>query len=812
MSKDFIAGLVKIRDGVYNERNTNVSGYQVTKRTGTILDDAITNKDKIGERTKIRDRNLQTRKVSRIQSISRQQPTSKTKYVVLDSRAIDEISEMSNSQRRNFLSHLSDSDRRRVLRAIRVKDDLEDGQVKRRDLNRELEPQDLYVINDLLTKFAYSRKDDELRMLESYKDLLDETDGQEMAVLTLINKVIDGDLDLDADADVINDVCTFLEDNGFETESLEASLEAGFGGTLGTDDDIVEEESEDEGDLDLGEDEGLEEDLGGDEDNLDLDLEGGEEEDEEGESKLGLGDSAKPKQTLRERVADSRKIKDSSIDKDEIMEMLENIKGNRKSELVVYNANGEKYERIFYLGALNIGTRYVLNVYENGNIIEEKDYLDYQKNVNELCNRIYNDIKNVSGSIKQISDTKKKALKPFESVESNIIDDSYNLAMDVLNNKVINIMDSSNEIISKYVDMTGEEVRVKDCFNKAFTYSLSKISDNNVQQKVMDDIIDDIDESLGEENADAEGKTLLESLGSALEAFANGDNSELQALSELTIDDVQPEEDFDITNENNDEEEEGEEDEDNLEDEEENKPHKLDLNVKLGDSVKNLATALLNKDKKANEYIDQLKDSVDVLRKYNFKISDDEMMEEEEEYIQPEFDVVEPILTREEFQSTYDYPVYVGEMAKETNPCACINPTAVNYGETNPIIQVECNGVVQNWMPITGSNEKVVEELEKEGVDVAKTITDNCVPIEDYYVAAAKTNNLGLIDDKFYKRKLSDSGWVCDGIADCVAGCEGVAEGATFVQSGLTTMPKVVPSGSVLIYGTKYDYYNKMNK
>lgn len=721
MSKgDFLAGLVKIRDGVYNERNTNVSGYQVTKRTGTILDDAITDKDKIGERMKIRDRNLQTRKVSRIQSISRQQPTSKTKYVVLDSRAIDEISEMSNSQRRNFLSHLSDSDRRRVLRAIRVKDDLDDGEVKRRDINRELEPQDLYVINDLLTKFAYSRKDDELKMLESYKDLLDETDGQEMAVLTLINKVIDGDLDMEADADVINDVCTFFEDNGFETESLEASLAAGFGDTMG-DADIEGEDTEDS-DLDLGEDEGLEEegdDLGGED--IDLDLEGGDEEGEEGDNKLGLGDSAKPKQTLRERVADSKK---------------------------------------------------------------------------------------------RVADTEKKALKSFASVESDIIDDSYNLAMDVLNNKVTNIMDSSNEIISKYVEMTGEEVRVKDCFNKSFTYSLSKISDNmhnDMHQKVMDDIINDIDESLGEESAESEGKTLLESLGSALEAFANGDNSELEALSELTIDDVQAEEDFDITNENNDEEE---EDEVGLEDEEEGekKPHKLDLNVKLGDSVKNLATALLNKDKKANEYIDQLKDSVDVLRKYNFKISDDEMMEEEEEYVQPEFDVVEPILTREEFQSTYDYPVYVGEMAKETNPCACINPTAVNYGETNPIIQVECNGVVQNWMPITGSNEKVVEELEKEGVDVAKTITDNCVPIEDYYTAAAKTNNLGLIDDRFYKRKMSDNAWVCDGIADCVAGCEGVGEGATFVQSGMTVIPKVVPSGSVLIYGTKYDYYNKMNK
>ena len=190
----FLAGLIAIRDGVNTTQKANVNGLEVTRRSGTVLDDAIGSRNTINNRLKIKDRNAINYKTSRIQSMSKQQPTNaKTKYVVLDSRDINEIRSMNNVQRRNFLAHLSDSDRRRVLRAIRVKDDLEDGQIKRRDLNRELEPQDLYVINDLLTKFAYSRKDDELRMLESYKDLLDETDGQEAAVLTLINKVIDGD-------------------------------------------------------------------------------------------------------------------------------------------------------------------------------------------------------------------------------------------------------------------------------------------------------------------------------------------------------------------------------------------------------------------------------------------------------------------------------------------------------------------------------------------------------------------------------------------------------------------------------------------
>ena len=717
----FLAGLIAIRDGVNTTQKANVNGLEVTRRSGTVLDDAIGSRNTINNRLKIKDRNAVNYKTSRIQSISKQQPTNaKPKYVVLDSRAIKEIRAMNNIQRRNFLAHLSDSDRRRVLRAIRVKDDLEDGQLKRRDLNRELEPQDLYVINDLLTKFAYSRKDDELRMLESYKDLLDETDGQELAVLTLINKVIDGDLDMDADAEVINNVFNFFEDNGFETDSLDASLTAAFGGVNATD--VVSEDEENADDLSLdGNDIDSDLDIEGEDDlGADLDMEGDEDlgldnenndldEDTDNDVDLSLGDSAKTKALTKNKIADSKQAK-------------------------------------------------------------------------------------------------KPTQKFNEDIETKIIDDSYDLAMGVLKGEITNIVDCSNDIVAKYSELTGDNVRVKDCFDRAFACSINKISnflhkDINVQ-KVKDDIIEDIDNQLGEETTEAEGKTLLESLGSALEAFANGDNTELQALAELTVDDVQPEEDFDITNEDEDadNEEENNEDELDLEDEDD------DLSINLGDSVVNLAKALLNNDKKANVYIDRLKDSVDILRKYNFKISDSELMEEEEYVEQPDVDVVEPLLTREEFQSTYEYPVYVGEMAKEANPVACINPTSVNYGDINPIIQVECNGAIQNWMPITGSNEKVVEQLNQEGVDVAKTISDNCVPIEDYYAAAAKTNNLGLIDDKFYKRKLSDSGWVCEGIADCIANCEGVEEGATFMQSGLTTMPKMVPSGSVLIYGTKYDY------
>jgi len=708
------SNLIKVRNGESLTPIADAHDLRVRRKSGTVLDDAINSRTHryVGDRERISDRRY---KPTQISNISRS--TSKTRYVVLDSRAIDEIADMSNAQRRGFLSKLSDGERRKVLRELRARrvvDGLDDGMVRRRDLNRTLEPQDLYVINDLLTKFAYSRKDDELRMLESYKDILDENDGQELAVLTLINKVIDGDLDLEADSDVINDVFNFLEDNDFETESLEASLNAGFGDTVAESADIVGEDEDalgDEGDFDSGE-EGDE--LGGDDD-LDLGDEGNEEpdmdieeeEEEGGDVDLGLADSAK-KKPLKIDIAS--KIRDSK------------------------------------------------------------------------------------------ADAKKERLEPFSRVEPLIIDDSYDLAMAMLKGETLNIHDGVSNIIEKYTNRCGDSVRVKDTFDRAFAKSVQQISDylHKEQQRVKDDIIEQIDEKLGEDSEESESASILQSLGSALEAYANGDATELEALSELSLEDINPQDE--------DAEEEETENENAEEEEAEDEGFDLELTDSAVNAI-NLAKALINKDKSANAIIDKLKDQVGVLKKYNFKISDSDIYEEELEDV----DVVEPLLTHDEFRSVYQYPAYVGEMAKEANPSQCVSIESVNYGDLSPVIQVECNGVTQNWMPIMGSSEDVVAKLEAEDADAAAVISDCCVPVEDYYAAAAKTNNLGIVDSKFYKRKLSDEGWVCDELPSFITD-EACEAGATFVPSGLTTMGKMIPSGSVLIYGTKYDYYNKAKK
>jgi hypothetical protein len=748
---DFLTGLVKIRNGE-NQADSSIRGLEVVRQKRTVLDDAITSNKKTNL-SRVSDKSFY--KPSRISRISQAERPQKTQYIVLDSRAIDEIAEMGNAQRRKFLSRLSDGERRKVLRALKVRDDLEDGELERRDLNRELEPQDLYVINDLLTKYAYSRKDDELRMLESYKDILNDNDPQEAAVIDIINKVIDNTLDLAADEDELNILYDFLEDNEFETESLQTALSIGFGDTLPENEGIVGEETEEEPNLDLegGDDLGGD-DLGGE----DLDLEDEEETEEEPDLDLNLGDSVKRNPQPIRRVSDNRK-----------------------------------------------------EIARPENRIERK----------------------------RVEDTAKET---FEDVEALIIDDTYDLAEDMLNGKVMNISDSMNDIVKRYTTRCGEQVRVKDCMDRAFAHSVTELSlDKAVQtQKVKDDIIDQIDERLGEESGEeGDTKTLLASLGSALEAFANGDTTELEALSELTVDDINPEEesidqdfgeddglggddlsleeggdDLDLgggtvdepemeLNSDLDEEDEDKEDEDEDEEDEDD--------LKLGDSAHNavlLAKLLVNKDKRANKVIDALKEDLPILKKYNFKISDSELVEEQLEPV----DVVEPLFNREEFHSVYQTPAYIGEMAKESAPVECFPAVSVNYGDLSPVIQVECeNGTVQNWIPIMGSSEKVAELLSAEGAEVEKIISDNCVPADDYYTAAAKTNNLGVIDSKFYKRKLSDEMWVCDEVPEFIKD-DGIEAGATFAQEGLTTMPKAVPSGSVLIYGTKYNYYNKSKK
>ena len=443
---DFLTGLVKIRNG---EERTEGSarGLEVVRQKRTVLDDAI-NAIKNNNKTLSRISDKSHYKPSRISRITQVDRPQKTQYIVLDSHAIDEIADMGNAERRKFLSRLSDGERRKVLRAlnaVKVRDDLDSGELERRDLNRKIEIQDLYVINDLLTKYAYSRKDDELRMLESYKDILNESDPQEAAVIDIINKVIDNELDLTADEEELNILYDFLEDNKFETESLQTALTIAFGDTIDEDNGVVGDDEPESDDLDVD---------GGD----DLD---NETEDETPDVKLNLGDSQRKRPQPSKRIADNRKQ---------------------------FPRPERRIER------------------------------------------------------KRVEDTVKES---FDDVEALIIDDAYNLADDMLNGRLMNVSDSMNDIVERYTKRCGERVRVKDCMDRAFAHSVTEISMQKSAhtQKVKDDIIDQIDERLGEESGNGgDGKTLLESLGSALEAFANGDTSELEALSELSVDDINPEE------------------------------------------------------------------------------------------------------------------------------------------------------------------------------------------------------------------------------------------------------------------------------
>ena len=111
MSGDFLTGLVKIRNG---EERTEGSarGLEVVRQKRTVLDDAI-NAIKNNNKTLSRISDKSHYKPSRISRITQVDRPQKTQYIVLDNRAIDEIADMGNTERRKFLSRLSDGERRK---------------------------------------------------------------------------------------------------------------------------------------------------------------------------------------------------------------------------------------------------------------------------------------------------------------------------------------------------------------------------------------------------------------------------------------------------------------------------------------------------------------------------------------------------------------------------------------------------------------------------------------------------------------------------------------------------------------------------
>lgn len=335
-----------------------------------------------------------------------------------------------------------------------------------------------------------------------------------------------------------------------------------------------------------------------------------------------------------------------------------------------------------------------------------------------------------------------------------------------------------------------EEI-VNNKFNETVNASREQLIRDSVIDKIAEsDLLDDNGDPVSEETK----PTVVELLSEALEDFVNGDSSKLENLSKIQVEGATVSLDTSVKE---DESEEGSglgsgdldldlDSEIDVEDE------------NLGDSV-DFARALL---KKSYADIARLEDSlrhkVAALSKYSFKVQD--YTPATPCSFEQQVGVVNPPLTHDEYHSIRpEVPGYIGQLAKQGNPVQ-IPPTAT-IERDGDYLNVTFNGVTQKWMPIVGSVEDI--DLDAPQNEVIQAVQDGCVPVYDAHKAAALTNNLDVIDSRFYKKHLNDCTWAFDEVPQCLSCVEGVTP-----ECSVTPCYGVSPTegvlGEVEICGQKY--------
>lgn len=166
-----------------------------------------------------------------------------------------------------------------------------------------------------------------------------------------------------------------------------------------------------------------------------------------------------------------------------------------------------------------------------------------------------------------------------------------------------------------------------------------------------------------------------------------------------------------------------------------------------------------------NVLVDSLKSRVPALKKYNFKISDCAPVICPCE--QP-MNTINPSLTRSEY---YDMcpvcPDYFDLVCAQYTTPLC--PSCNEYQVQENGLCVNPNGIPQMYYPYGCSLQEIGDLLAgADSDDYVSIINANCCPMEDAMNLAAMTNNLGFIDNTFYKRHIGDSEWVFDSVPECL--------------------------------------------
>lgn len=445
------------------------------------------------------------------------------------------------------------------------------------------------------------------------------------------------------------------------------------------------------------------------------------------------------------RYLELKKVKDdNSVSKLEVLN-LDNLASNYlfsptdynksllQEGLNTYGVNLEEKYRDFIEVLLSDGT--AQPKYEN----EVQDWMQY-------CNSL--GINSELGNV-------------FELLESNtddvLLEDSEVPA---------DLNEATQETYTEDELMSDDNTVLADCVQKKFGLSIKQIKDSKIIDDYVTGVLDKIEEKPfidedGNEVVPVEERPLLQVLTEALVDYQNGEPEKLEALAQAPV--------AEEKEESEEEEKEDKEKEDITE--EEGEPVDISSDITVEDSVK-LAKAILEKNYKIydsyrgihpildgffDEFIDHVEDVDAPEDKYDYFI-------EHSEY-DPNVSVTEIPLTRDEFCASYQTPTYFRNLCAE---CGCEVPEVSSYEFNGPCVSVngECS-----YYPYNCSIEELKEELENPEADIQKIIGSSCVTLADACRLAAKTDNLNIIDNKFYKKSLSSKDWCYDSLPSILKKC-----------------------------------------
>lgn len=308
-----------------------------------------------------------------------------------------------------------------------------------------------------------------------------------------------------------------------------------------------------------------------------------------------------------------------------------------------------------------------------------------------------------------------------------------------------------------------------DCVQKKYGITVKQIQDFKIADDYVAAALDKIEEHPfydedGNEVVPVEERPVLTLLTEALEAYQNGEPEKLEALAQAPVaEEAQPE----------DEEQEDEKSDKSEDEEDETYEQPLDISEDITVKDSNIiANAVLTKNGKIVDsyrglypildgFFDEFIDHVDDIDSEEDKT---QYFIEHSEYT-PCQSVTDIPLNRDEFCSTYQTPTYFRNLCAE---CGCEVPEVKEYELEGPCLKV--NGTCF-YYPYTCEVEELKKQLDQPGVDIQKIVGSNCVSLADACKLAAKSDNLNVLDNKFYKKSYNSPEWSFDECPEVLKRC-----------------------------------------